>query len=88
MAKLNPDAAAAISSARAGNCRDAMRHLYDAAPHMQTSCESDRYAQAAKDFKVATQIVSGLCTIDKKKRGYRVEAFAGARRRRRRTRRR
>lgn len=84
MAKLNPDASAAVQSARKGNCRDALKHLYDAAPHMQVSCGSPGHEAAVKDFKTASVIVAGLCTVNAKSGTYRSTGFDGARRRRRR----
>jgi hypothetical protein len=88
MAKLNPDASAAISAARAGRCRDAMKHLYDASPHVQgRGCDSMTSAEA-NAYRQANLVVAGLCTVQTKPKHYKSTGFDGARRRRRRTRRR
>lgn len=86
MSKLNPDAAAAVAAARKGSCRTAMKHLFDASPHLQSvnACASVD-TPAARDFKQANVIVAGLCTVDKKTdRSYTGAGFQGTRRRRRR----
>lgn len=83
MSKLNSDASAAVAAARTGQCRTAMKHLFDAAPHNQSDiCSAD--SQFARDFKQANVIVAGLCTVDKGRgHKYKSPGFAGARRRRR-----
>lgn len=83
--RTNVDAQAAITAARAGQCRDAMKHLYDAAPHQQSveACTSQN-SKIAQDFKLATIIVTGACTVNKKptkkmygRRGWDAEINAG-----------
>ena len=84
MSKLNPDAAAAVAAARKGSCRTAMKHLFDASPHLQSvnACASTD-TPAARDFKQASVIVAGLCTVDKKPdRSYASAGFRGVKRRR------
>lgn len=82
---LNPDASAAVASARKGNCRDALKHLYDAAPHNQTlECGTEKAKNLAADFKTANVIVSGLCAIDRSGGKYKTDAFQGVRSRKRR----
>jgi hypothetical protein len=75
MAKVNPDARAAIKAARRGNCKTALSHLYDAAPHMQTRTPTEKHVQ---DFRTASIIVGKLCTADTKRTArYRSGAFSG-----------
>jgi hypothetical protein len=83
--RTNVDAQAAIDAARAGQCRDAMKHLYDASPHQQSAeaCTSTT-SKVAQDFKLATIIVAGACTVNKKptkkmygRRGWGAEINAG-----------
>lgn len=64
---MSPDAHAAIKAARAGNCKTAYRHLYDAAPHIQGGSRQQRHAA---DFRTAAIIIEKLCVVNKtKKRG-------------------
>jgi hypothetical protein len=84
MAKLNPDAAAAVKAARAGKCRDAMKHLYDAAPHVQGEGCGGMQTPTANAFRQAFLIVSGTCTVQRTPGRYRSTGFDGAKRRRRR----
>lgn len=49
--RLNPDAHAAVQAARDGRCKDAMKYLYDAAPHMQASCGSESFERAVSDYR-------------------------------------
>lgn len=83
---VNADARAAIKAARGGNCRTALAHLYDAAPHIQSNAPTEKHRS---DFRMASIIVGKLCAVDTKKRGprYRSHAFQGAKVRRRRRRR-
>ena len=78
---INPDAAGAIKSARAGQCRDAMKHLYDASPHVQGR-ECSMTGPVANAFRQASVIVSGLCTVNKKA-GIPYTGFGRPKRRRR-----
>lgn len=85
---MNVDAKAAVAAARSGRCRDAMKHLFDAAPHKQVDCsDGSKYDAAAKDFQHAGLIVAGACTINAKRGQYKTQGFTGSRRRRRRSRR-
>lgn len=79
LGEVNVDARAAIQAARAGRCSTALKHLYDASPHIQSSAPTDVHRQ---DFRIASQIVNKLCVTDKpsKKRGrkYRTGGFDGS----------
>jgi hypothetical protein len=80
-ARMRPDASSAVANARAGQCRDAMKHLFDAAPNNQDgNCSND--GKSAKDFRHAAVIVAGLCTVNKKA-GIKYTGFGRARRRKR-----
>jgi hypothetical protein len=82
--RLNPDATAAVNAARAGNCKDAMKYLYDAAPHNQTqNCGGDRWNDAVSDFRHANVVVAGACAVNAGKSTRHTPGFDGARRRRR-----
>ena len=84
MARLNPDATAAVNAAQAGNCREAMKYLYDAAPHMQAKCDSPDHEKHVADFRTASVIVAGRCTRDEGKvRGKKKYNFEGRNRVRR-----
>lgn len=84
--KLNPDAMLAISAARKGNCKDAMKYLYDAAPHNQVGCNSPGFESAVSDFRHASVIVSGSCARPNASKSARhdQQGFDGPRRRKRR----
>lgn len=65
--RMNADARHAIEAARAGNCRTALRTLFDAAPHNQGG---SRGREQAGDFRTAAIIIEKLCMTNKtKKRG-------------------
>lgn len=85
--RLNPDARAAITAAHRGNCKDALKYLYDAAPHNQTSCDQPGFESAVADFRTANVIVAGSCVVNSGK-SMRLTSggFDGARRRRKRRR--
>lgn len=81
--KLNADAAAAVASARKGNCRDAMKYLYDASPHMQQSCSTPGFEDKVADYRHASIIVAGACTRNaSKSTRHDQQGFDGPRRRR------
>jgi len=83
--RLNPDATAAVNSARAGNCKDAMAYLYDAAPHNQTTnVGGERWNDAVSDYRHASIVVTGACTVNAGKSTRKHSGFDGARRRKRR----
>lgn len=83
--RLNPDAHAAVQAARDGRCKDAMKYLYDASPHMQASCGSENFERAVSDYRHASVIVAGSCALPQVKRSKRIMpgGFDGSRKRKR-----
>lgn len=69
---INADAAGAIRAARAGNCKDALKYLYDAAPHNQTrECGTQKQLNLISDFKQANIVVTQLCATNRTKKSKR-----------------
>lgn len=80
--RTNVDAQAAIDAARKGQCRTAMKFLYDAAPHRQSEAACmNADSKIAQDFRLASIVVAGACTVNATPGGHRrrssVESRAG-----------